>query len=395
MRTRLRRKYRLQRIFTAIFAAAGIAAAAGGLLYLTPDITGYAVRAGLLSAGMTLPEGGLAVLEGQAAPPAEEQPDEEAPASTAAAETAPEESGADEPSSAPAESSEPETSEPDTAPEIKVEVPEVPEENRAALVHKTYTAGSSNIYIPLENGYIKNCTSISRAEIEAQIQNPPYFTIEDTDEPQVLIMHTHTTESYVPFTGDYYDKTMSFRSTDNSENMAVVGDRIARELEAAGIGVIHDTTQHDYPSYNGSYERSQETVEKYLAQYPSIKIVLDVHRDAIASGEDVYSAEAEIEGKTAAQVMIISGCDDGTMGYPDYMKNLSFAAALQNQLEGDYPTLTRPVLFDYRKYNQQLTTGSLLLEIGSHGNTLEQAAYTGELIGKSLGRLLNSMKTGG
>ena len=395
MRTRLRRKYRLQRIFTAIFAAAGIAAAAGGLLYLTPDITGYAVRAGLLSAGMTLPEGGLAVLEGQAAPPAEEQPDEEAPASTAAAETAPEESGADEPSSAPAESSEPETSEPDAAPEIKVEVPEVPEENRAALVHKTYAAGSSNIYIPLENGYIKNCTSISRAEIEAQIQNPPYFTIEDTDEPQVLIMHTHTTESYVPFTGDYYDKTMSFRSTDNSENMAVVGDRIARELEAAGIGVIHDTTQHDYPSYNGSYERSQETVEKYLAQYPSIKIVLDVHRDAIASGEDVYSAEAEIEGKTAAQVMIISGCDDGTMGYPDYMKNLSFAAALQNQLEGDHPTLTRPVLFDYRKYNQQLTTGSLLLEIGSHGNTLEQAAYTGELIGKSLGRLLNSMKTGG
>lgn len=395
MRTRLRRKYRLQRIFTAIFAAAGIAAAAGGLLYLTPDITGYAVRAGLLSAGMTLPEGGLAVLEGQAAPPAEEQPDEEAPASTAAAETAPEESGADEPSSAPAESSEPETSEPDAAPEIKVEVPEVPEENRAALVHKTYAAGSSNIYIPLENGYIKNCTSISRAEIEAQIQNPPYFTIEDTDEPQVLIMHTHTTESYVPFTGDYYDKTMSFRSTDNSENMSVVGDRIARELEAAGIGVIHDTTQHDYPSYNGSYERSQETVEKYLAQYPSIKIVLDVHRDAIASGEDVYSAEAEIEGKTAAQVMIISGCDDGTMGYPDYMKNLSFAAALQNQLEGDHPTLTRPVLFDYRKYNQQLTTGSLLLEIGSHGNTLEQAAYTGELIGKSLGRLLNSMKTGG
>ena len=395
MRTRLRRKYRLQRIFTAIFAAAGIAAAAGGLLYLTPDITGCAVRAGLLSAGMTLPEGGLAVLEGQAAPPAEEQPDEEAPASTAAAETAPEESGADEPSSAPAESSEPETSEPDAAPEIKVEVPEVPEENRAALVHKTYAAGSSNIYIPLENGYIKNCTSISRAEIEAQIQNPPYFTIEDTDEPQVLIMHTHTTESYVPFTGDYYDKTMSFRSTDNSENMSVVGDRIARELEAAGIGVIHDTTQHDYPSYNGSYERSQETVEKYLAQYPSIKIVLDVHRDAIASGEDVYSAEAEIEGKTAAQVMIISGCDDGTMGYPDYMKNLSFAAALQNQLEGDHPTLTRPVLFDYRKYNQQLTTGSLLLEIGSHGNTLEQAAYTGELIGKSLGRLLNSMKTGG
>ncbi len=395
MRTRLRRKYRLQRILAAIFAAAGIGAAAAGLLTLAPDLTGYAVRAGLLSAGMTLPEGGLAILEGQAAPPAEESRGEPAasPAGTALSEPeASEELPAEgsEESSAPTSSA---AAEP--PPEIRVEVPEVPEENRAELVHKTYAAGTSNLYIPLENGYIKNCTSLSRAEIEAQIQNPPYFTIEDTAEPQVLIMHTHTTESYIPFTGDYYDKTMSFRSTDNGENMAVVGDRIARELEAAGIGVIHDTTQHDYPSYNGSYDRSRETIARYLAEYPSIRVVLDIHRDAIASGEAVYSAEAEIDGRTAAQVMIISGCDDGTMGYPDYMKNLSFAAALQNQLEGDYPTLTRPVLFDYRHYNQDLTTGSLLLEVGSHGNTLEQAAYTGELIGKSLSRLLNGMKTGG
>lgn len=392
MRTRLRRKYRLQRIFAAILAAGAIAATAAGLIYVTPGITGYAVRAGLLSAGFTLPEGGLAVLEGQAAPSGEEM---EPPMETT--EVAVEKSTED--SSTPVEtSSESEqVSEVSTepAPEISVSVPDVPEENRAQLVHKTYTASASNIYIPLENGYIKNCTNLSRSEVEAQIQNPPYFTIEDTAEPQVLIMHTHTTESYVPFTGDYYDKTMSFRSTDNSQNMSVVGDRIARELEAAGIGVIHDTTQHDYPSYNGSYDRSAVTVQQYLEQYPSIKIVLDVHRDAIASGDQVYSAEAEIDGKTAAQVMIISGCDDGTMGYPDYMKNLSFAAALQNQLEGDYPTLTRPVLFDYRKYNQQLTTGSLLLEIGSHGNTLEQAAYTGELIGKSLGRLLNNLKENG
>ena len=167
---------------------------------------------------------------------------------------------------------------------------------------------------------------------------------------------------------------------------------ITARRQQAGIGVIHDTTQHDYPSYNGAYDRSAVTVQSYLQQYPSIRIVLDIHRDAIASGSQVYSAETEINGKKAAQVMIISGCDDGTMGYPDYMKNLSFAAALQNRLEGDYPTLTRPILFDYRKYNQQLTTGSLLLEIGSHGNTLEQAVYTGQLIGKSLGRLLNELK---
>ncbi|MGI5893983.1 MAG: stage II sporulation protein P [Candidatus Merdivicinus sp.] len=393
MRTRLRRKYRLQKILAALFAATGIGAAAAGLLYFTPGIAGYAVRAGLLSAGLTLPEGGLAVLEGHAA---RSEASDSAEPSQITLENRQPESSQSVPAEENLEESIPEVSELEAIDsselEISIPEPEVPEENRAALVHKTYTVTPSNLYIPLENGYIKNCTSISREEIEAQIQNPPYFTIENTDQPQVLIMHTHTTESYVPFTGEYYDKTMSFRSTDNSQNMSVVGDRIAAELEAAGIGVIHDTTQHDYPSYNGSYDRSAVTVQKYLEQYPSIKIVLDVHRDAIASGDSVYSAEAEIDGKKAAQVMIISGCDDGTMGYPEYMKNLSFAAALQNQLEGDYPSLTRPILFDYRKYNQQLTTGSILLEVGSHGNTLEQAAYTGELIGKSLGRLLNNLK---
>ena len=391
MRTHLRRKYRLQRIFAALAAAAGVAGCAATLFYSLPGISGYMVKAGVISAGFVLPEGGLAVLEGGLA--------QEESQAVSAAEPLPESSVLPEKSEAPEESVSKEGSKEESAPAetsyppIEVSVPAVADENKAELVHKTYTVSPSNIYIPLENGYIKNCTSISKADIETQVKNPPYFTIEDTDEPQVLIMHTHTTESYVPFTGDYYDKTMSFRSTDNSQNMAVVGDRIASELEAAGIGVIHDATQHDYPSYNGAYDRSQKTVEQYLAEYPSIKIVLDVHRDAIASGDQVISAETEIDGKKAAQVMIISGCDDGTMGYPDYMKNLSFAAALQNQLEGDYPTLTRPILFDYRKYNQQLTTGSLLLEIGSHGNTLEQAAYTGELIGKSLGRLLNEMKT--
>lgn len=391
MRTHLRRKYRLQRIFAALAAAAGVAGCAATLFYSLPGISGYMVKAGVISAGFVLPEGGLAVLEGGLA--------QEESQAVSAAESVPESSVLPEKSEEPEESAPKEESKEESAPAetsyppIEVSVPAVADENKAELVHKTYTVSPSNIYIPLENGYIKNCTSISKADIETQVKNPPYFTIEDTDEPQVLIMHTHTTESYVPFTGDYYDKTMSFRSTDNSQNMAVVGDRIASELEAAGIGVIHDATQHDYPSYNGAYDRSQKTVEQYLAEYPSIKIVLDVHRDAIASGDQVISAETEIDGKKAAQVMIISGCDDGTMGYPDYMKNLSFAAALQNQLEGDYPTLTRPILFDYRKYNQQLTTGSLLLEIGSHGNTLEQAAYTGELIGKSLGRLLNEMKT--
>jgi stage II sporulation protein P len=99
----------------------------------------------------------------------------------------------------------------------------------------------------------------------------------------------------------------------------------------------------------------------------------------------------EIDGKKSAQVMIISGCDDGTMDMPDYMQNFRFASLLQQQMASDYENLARPVLFDYRKYNQDLTTGSLLIEVGTHGNTLEQVQYAGELVGKSLSKALKSI----
>ena len=129
-------------------------------------------------------------------------------------------------------------------------------------------------------------------------------------------------------------------------------------------------------------------MKQYLEQYPSICVVLDIHRDAIQSDSTLSQPIVEIDGREAAQVMIISGCDDGTMEMPNYLQNFHFACRLQGNLEGMYPGLTRPILFDYRKYNQDLTTGSLLLEVGSHGNTLEQAQYSGELIGKALAQTL-------
>ena len=174
--------------------------------------------------------------------------------------------------------------------------------------------------------------------------------------------------------------------------MVSVGDAITAQLEAAGIGVIHNATIHDYPSYNGSYDRSAETVRQILQQYPSIRVVLDIHRDAIQKDNTLIQPVVEINGKESAQVMIISGCDDGTMNMPNYMQNYHFACRLQENMEGMYAGLTRPILFDYRHYNQDLTTGSLLMEIGTHGNTLEQAQYAGELVGKALAQTLLKLK---
>ncbi|MDF2567884.1 MAG: spoIIP [Oscillospiraceae bacterium] len=266
--------------------------------------------------------------------------------------------------------------------------------NTGTVIRKHYTAGSTSIYVPLKNGaYIKNVTKLSVDKIKAEVTQKPVFKITKGSSPQVLIMHTHTTESYEPTARNFYDKSYNSRSTDNNKNMVRVADEIEKQLKSAGIGVLHDTTKHDYPSYTGSYDRSVVTVKNYLKKYPSIKVVLDVHRDAIQQQDGTRIAPVvKINGKNAAQVMIISGCDDGTMNYPNYFKNLRFSSMLQSQMEGDYKGLTRPILFDYRKYNQNLTTGSILLEMGSSANSLDEAVYTGQLVGKSLVKTLNALK---
>ncbi len=264
--------------------------------------------------------------------------------------------------------------------------PEKIENHDGVIQTVTYEQMTGGTYIELERaGQVRNETDISNETLYEESMKLPDFKIELNGEPQVLIMHTHTTESYEPYERDFFDKTFNSRTTDMSKSVVAVGDRIAYELEKKGIGVIHDTTLHDYPSYNGSYDNSRETVKRILDENPSIKIVLDIHRDAIEreDGERIAPV-TEINGKNAAQVMLISGCDDGTMNMPDYMKNFRFASLFQQQMESDYPTLTRPVLFDYRKYNQDLTTGSLLVEVGGHANSIDQAVYSGELIGKSL-----------
>jgi stage II sporulation protein P len=265
-------------------------------------------------------------------------------------------------------------------------------EESGDIIRTTYQKYTGNAFFDLEKaGQVNNKTEIPNDELRAESVCLPNFTISDTTEPQVLIYHTHTCESFEPFVREHYDASFNFRTTDATKSVVMVGDAIQTELEAQGIGVIHVRTIHADPSYTGAYDRSRVSILPILEQYPSIKVALDIHRDAI-SGEGVaYQPYTEVNGREAAQVMIISGCDDGTMGMPEYMKNFHFACALQQQLESDTPHLTRPILFDYRKYNQDLTTGSLLIEVGSHGNTLEQVQYSGQLIGHSLGRLLNSM----
>ena len=266
-------------------------------------------------------------------------------------------------------------------------------EDAYSVIRTTYENYEGTAFFALpDGGMVKNLSSLSNEELIQESQMPPAFRIAVNDKPQVLIMHTHTTETYEPLVREHYDPTFNYRTTDNTKNVVAVGDAITQELEAAGICVIHSDAVHDYPSYNGAYERSAETVKAILQEYPSIKVVLDIHRDAICTDTTVSQPIITVDGKETAQVMIISGCDDGTMEMPNYLMNFRFACRLQSKMESKYPNLARPILFDYRKYNQDLTTGSLLIEVGSHGNTIEQAVNAGHLIGESLSEVLLELR---
>ena len=263
--------------------------------------------------------------------------------------------------------------------------------NSGEIYETTFNGSLGENFINLKyGGQVRNCTDLSNEFVERETTIPHNIVVElYSEEPQVLIMHTHTTESYEMTEKSYFDSEYTSRSSDPANGVVAVGAAIAEELSTAGISVIHDGTIHD-EQYTGAYVRSLETVEKILEEYPSIKIVLDIHRDAIEDNGSRVSAITEINGRKAAQVMIISAADDGTYGIPDYLENFHFACAFQQALELNYPTLTRPVLFQYCHYNQHTTTGSLLLEIGSHGNTVEQAVYSGHLVGKALANLFIS-----
>ena len=254
------------------------------------------------------------------------------------------------------------------------------------ITELTYAPVTNDVTYKVKNCYVKNVTDYSRAEVETELFAPMDFKVEkNSDEPQILIMHTHATESYQNHSELYYDPEYACRDTDNSKNMVSVGKIITDRLNQLGYNTIQDSTLHDYPNYNGSYDRSKVTVEKYLQQYPSIKVVLDVHRDAIERSDGTrIKPVVTIDGKKYAQIMIISGADNGYLNMPDFRKNLRFASHFQNSMESLYPGLTRPILFDYRNYNQQLTTGSLLIEVGGHANTLEEAQNSALLIANSL-----------
>lgn len=252
---------------------------------------------------------------------------------------------------------------------------------------KYTTSGVTDSY---KNVRVKNVNE-TKINIEKLLSEKPDINIKDKSQPTVLIFHTHTTESYQILDRSFYARGYVTRSENSSRNMIRVGDEICSQLEKAGFSVIHDTKIYD-KQYNGAYDRSRVSVREYLDKYPSIQVVLDIHRDAIEYNDGTkVKPVAEISGKKSAQMMIITGCQEegnGIGGFEDWRYNLVFALHLQKKLEDMFPGITRPVYFCPRRYIMNESHCNLLVEVGSDANTLSEGVYAGKCLGTALASLL-------
>ena len=272
-------------------------------------------------------------------------------------------------------------------PEEPVEPEAPPEIADNGVTARTLVPSSPEGYLVAGDVYINNRSDL---ELDASIFHETFAAaLAEEEGPQVLIVHTHGSEAYTMPPGQAYEPSGDCRTIDNRFNVVRVGDEIARTLEEAGLTVLHDDTLHDYPEYSGAYGRSLETVERYLAEYPTIRFVLDVHRDAISDGDgSPYKVISSVDGRSAAQMSFVIGTDGGGLEHPQWRENLKFAAAVQQELTERYPTLMRPITVRNSRYNQHTTTGSLLVEMGAAGNSLDEALLSARLLGEALSAVI-------
>lgn len=260
-----------------------------------------------------------------------------------------------------------------TAPEDILDRTLLPSESEGAL-------NTQGVYLYNRTSKTVDLTAMAQAKVTVDLKE---------DGPQILIVHTHGSEAYTMDGTDIYEESDASRTTDENYNVVRIGDEMQAVFEEMGLSVVHDRTLYDYPQYSGAYTRSCEGIQTWLDEYPSVQIVLDVHRDALI-GEDgtVYKAVTEVDGEKTAQVMMIVGTDDLGQEHPHWPENLALAVRIQQNLDSQWPSAARPITLRSSRFNQQLTTGSLLVEVGSHGNTLQEAIRGARLFARATGEVL-------
>ena len=208
------------------------------------------------------------------------------------------------------------------------------------------------------------------------------------DAPTVLILHSHACEAYTRQEGEVYTELANCRTTEEAYNMVAVGDALARMLCERGIGVIHDRQLHDGESYNSAYTNSRNSVADYLEAYPSIRLVLDLHRDAASQADGGrYATKVTVDGQAGVQFMLVVGTDYRSGTHTGWQENLALALKLQVLLEQRVPGITRPTVLRGSHFNQDLSAGALLIEVGASGNTRQEVARSLPILADAIAAL--------
>ncbi len=243
--------------------------------------------------------------------------------------------------------------------------------------------------------YIYNTTGLT-PDTQALLQrdlarNPSVEYLAAGEAPTVLIVHTHGTEGYSENGAISYldDGGELARSHDAEQTVVAEGKVLADRLSKQGISAVHCTVMHDREQYKDSYARAEATIKQYLKQYPSIRLVIDVHRDSVvkSTGELVRPVTL-VNGEASAQVMCVVGSDWGGEANPNWEGNLALALQLREELNAANEKLCRPVYLRSSTYNQELAPYSLLLEMGASGNSLEEAQRSAVAVADALAKFV-------
>lgn len=269
--------------------------------------------------------------------------------------------------------------------------PPVTQKNALPIEAISINPKSPGGYVTHGNIYLKNDSS-KNIVLKEYLDAPLPFSLTGAG-PHVLIIHTHGSEAYFPEGKDTYTPDDVERTADKNYNVVRVGNEIAAILKQRGIAVVHDTNLYDSPTYNGSYTRALNGITRALTRYPSIQVVLDIHRDAMTAENGVkYKTLATVNGESSAQLMLVLSTGESGLAHPHWQENLKLGVKLQGRLSDKYPGLMRPINLRKDRFNMHATKGSLLVEVGTSANSLSEALVAVRPLAEELASILSEVK---
>ena len=232
---------------------------------------------------------------------------------------------------------------------------------------------------------VKNLTSY-KIDVDSLLNEDLTFDL-NGNSIEAIIYHTHTTESYTQSKDYRYEASGVYRTLNSNANMLRIGEELKKDLQKYGIGVYHDKTIYDYPDYNSSYSKAGKGIVENIKKYKNAKIVLDVHRDAISVNTEQYKPVVQIGDKKVAQFLLVIGTNQGGLNHPNWRENLKLALKIKKLADEKYPGLCRNVILRKERFNQQVTNGAMIVEMGATGNTVEEVLETSKYVSELIAEI--------